>query len=72
MLNNKTRYVRYRVFGWMVMGQAADARESSWGRCTWQVGLMMRRASAHGSSKVARYRETGDRDGLCVSICTAI
>ena len=39
-------------------GQAADARESSWGRCTWQVRL--------------GYREAEDRDGLCVSICTAI
>ena len=41
VLNNKTRYVRYRICGWMAMEQAADARESSWGRCTWQVRLMM-------------------------------
>ena len=41
VLNNKTRYVRYRICGWMSMEQAADARESSWGRCAWQVRLMM-------------------------------
>ena len=35
VLNNKTRYVRYRMCGWLAMEQAADACESSWGRCTW-------------------------------------
>ena len=32
----------------------------------------MMRDSARGSSKATGYRETEDRDGLCVSICTAI
>ena len=41
MLNVKARYVRYRIYGWMAMEQASGVRESSWGRCTWQVRLMM-------------------------------
>ena len=41
VLNNKTRYARYRICGQMAMEQAADLRESSWGRYTWQVRLMM-------------------------------
>ena len=53
------------------MEQATDVRDCSWGRCTWQVRFMMA-ASARGSSKVTGYRETEDRDGLCVSICAAI
>ena len=53
------------------MEQAADERESSWGRCTWQVRLMMASFSAWelGSNGVSR---TEDRDGLCVSIFPAI
>ena len=38
VLNNKTRYVLYRIAGWMAM---EPTRESSWGRCTWQVRSMM-------------------------------
>ena len=29
-------------------------------------------STARGSSKVTRYRETEDRDGMCVNICAAI
>ena len=47
-----------------------DACESSWGRCT--AGRLMMASLARGSSKVTRYRETEDRDGLCVSIYMAI
>ena len=52
-------------------GQAADARESSWGRCTWQVRLMMA-SFRTWEFEATGYRETEDRDGLCVSICTAM
>ena len=48
----------------------ADARESSWGDCT--AGRLRMASLARGSSKITRYRETEDRDGLCVSICMAI
>ena len=39
-------------------GQAADARESSWGRCTGQVRLMMASVGAWelGSNGVSRNR----------------
>ena len=39
VLNNKTRYVLYRIAGWMAMEPTRES--SSWGRCTWQVRLMM-------------------------------
>ena len=48
MLNNKTRCVRYRICGGLVMEQAADASESSWGTRTWQVRLMMVRFGTWG------------------------
>ena len=35
----------------MTMEQAADAREISWGRCTWQVRLMMANLARGGSRK---------------------
>ena len=41
VLHDKTRYVLYRITGWMAMEQAGGARESSWGRCMWQVKLGM-------------------------------
>ena len=52
-------------------GQAADARESSWGTRTWQVRLMMASFGTwglgdNGVSQNRRYRR------LCVSTCTVI
>ena len=47
-------------------GQAADARESSWGTRTWQVRLMM---ASFGTWRLGgnRVSQTEDRDG-CVLV----
>ena len=70
MLDNRTRYyVVCRIAGWMVMNQAFDARESSWGRCTWQFRLVMASFGAWKLAKATGYRETKDREGLSINIC---
>ena len=72
VLNNKTRHVLYRIAGWVATKQAVDVRQSSWSRCTCQVRLMTANFGAWELAKATGYRETKDREGLCVSIYTAI
>ena len=72
-MNNKKRYMYCTVKLAEAVKQAAvDARESSWCRCTWLVRLVTVCFGAWGLSEATRHRETEDREGLCVSICTAV
>ena len=50
------------------MKQAFDARESSWGRCTWQVRLVMASFGAWELAKATGYCETKDRERLSINI----
>ena len=60
VLNNKNRYyVLYGIVGWLAMEKVFDARESSWGRCTWQVRLLVMASFGAwelGSNGVSRNR----------------
>ena len=68
VLNNKTRYVQYRIAGWMAM-KAGRVRAKA-------LGVVARGRSVEcelgaWGLEGTGYRVTENRDGLCISICMA-
>ena len=68
VLNNETRYVQYRIAGWMAM-------KPGWMRAK-ALGVVARGRSVEcglgaWGLEGTGYRVTENRDGLCISICMA-